>query len=165
LSWYDKSIPPKIRAYNHGCYDQLILSEVVSRAQNETGFQKMVMAGCSFGGYHAVNFSFRHPEVTSYCFSMSGAFDVKQFMDGYYDDTVYYNNPVDFIPNDNNPGIWNMGIVLGTADQDICLADNQRLSEILNRKNIRHWLDIRQNATHDWPIWKTMFPHYLSLIG
>ena len=36
------------------------------------------------------------------------------------------------------------------------------LSEILNRKGINHWLDIRQNADHDWPIWRTMLPEYLS---
>jgi esterase/lipase superfamily enzyme len=165
MSWYDKSIPPGTRAYNHTCYDRLILEEVVSRARNETGYAKVGMAGCSFGGYHAVNFSFRHPADTAYCFSMSGAFDVRQFMDGYYDDNVYYNNPMDFIPNDNNPDLWKMGIVLGTADQDICRGDNERLSHILNQKNIQHWLDVRPNATHDWPIWKVMFPHYLSQMG
>jgi esterase/lipase superfamily enzyme len=165
LSWYNKSIPPNIRAYNHNCYDHMILTELVSRAQNETGYGKVAMAGCSFGGYHAVNFSFRHPEVTAHCFSMSGAFDVTQFMDGYYDDNVYFNNPVDFIPNDNNPHLWEMGIVLGTAEHDICRGDNERLSGILDQKNIRHWIDVRPNATHDWPVWKEMFPHYLSLMG
>lgn len=164
-SWYNKSVRPAIRAYNHTRYDKLILEEVVSRAQNETGHYKVATAGCSFGGYHAVNFAFRHPEVCSYCFPMSGAFEMKQFMDGYYDDNVYFNNPVDFIPNDNNPELWNMGIVLGTAEYDSCRPDNERLSGILAQKNIQHWLDIRPNANHDWPIWRQMFPHYLSLIG
>jgi len=164
LSWYNKSVHPSIRAYNHSCYDKLIATEIVPRAQNETGYSKVVMAGCSFGGYHAVNAACRHPSITSYCFSMSGAFDVKQFVDGYYDDNVYYNNPVDYIPGDSDPELWQMGIVLGTGEHDICRADNERLSEILHRKNINHWLDIRPNATHDWPVWKEMFPHYLSLI-
>lgn len=163
-SWYNKSVPPGTRAYNHTLYDKLILEEVVSRAQNETGYHKVATAGCSFGGYHAVNFAFRHPEMTSYCFPMSGAFDVKQFLDGYYDDNVYFNNPPDFIPNDNNPDLWNMGIVLGTAEFDSCKEDNERLSNILNQKNIQHWLDIRANEKHDWPVWRLMFPQYLSLI-
>ena len=30
---------------------------------------------------------------------MSGAFDIHQFLDGYYDDDCYFNNPPDFIPN------------------------------------------------------------------
>ncbi len=28
-----------------------------------------------------------------------------------------------------------------------------------------HWLDIRHEKTHDWPLWKEMFPHYLSRIN
>lgn len=165
LSWYNRGVDPSTRAYNHSCYDRLILDEVVSRAQHETGHARMAMAGCSFGGYHAVNFAFRHPQITGFCFSMSGAFDVRQFTDGYYDDNVYFNNPVDFIPNDQAPDLWRMGIILGTADHDICKQDNERLSSILHQKNITHWLDIRPNANHDWPIWRTMFPHYLSLLG
>jgi esterase/lipase superfamily enzyme len=164
LSWYNRAVPASTRAYNHTCYDKLILEEVVSRARNETGYPRMVLAGCSFGGYHAVNFAFRHPQVSGYCISMSGAFNIKAFTDGYYDDNVYYNNPVDFIPDNQEPDLWRLGIVLGSADQDICKRDNEWLSSILNQKNIQHWLDIRADSTHDWPVWRSMFPHYLSLI-
>jgi esterase/lipase superfamily enzyme len=38
------------------------------------------------------------------------------------------------------------------------------MSGILHNKGIRHWLDIRPNGTHDWPIWRDMFPHYISLM-
>jgi esterase/lipase superfamily enzyme len=164
LSWYDRSIPPSARAHNHACYDKLIRTEILPRAQYETGYSRMALAGCSFGGYHAVNFAFRHPGLSSYCFSMSGAFDVKRFVDGYYDDTVYYNNPVDFIPDATDPDLWKMGIVLGAGEEDQCRADNERLSGILCGKNIEHWLDIRPHEVHDWPVWRAMFPHYLSLL-
>src|SRR5450631_1846563 len=32
LSWYNRSLSPAMRAFNHNCYDSLILEEVVSRA-------------------------------------------------------------------------------------------------------------------------------------
>ena len=32
-------------------------------------------------------------------------------------------------------------------------------------KNIPHWLDVRGNIEHDWPLWLEMLPHYVSLIG
>lgn len=124
----------------------------------------MAFAGCSFGGYHAVNFSFRHPGLAAWCFSMSGIFDIRSFTDGYYDDNVYFNNPVDFIPASNDPDLWKMGIVLGTAEQDSCRGENERLSSLLTAKNINHWLDNRPDRTHDWPVWKEMFPHYLSML-
>ncbi len=71
-------------------YDRMISTELVPWAQHETGFERMAFAGCSFGGYHAVNTAFRHPNLASYCFSMSGAFDIKQFTDGYYNDTILF---------------------------------------------------------------------------
>lgn len=161
-SWYNKSIPPGQRAYNHTLYDRLIMEEVVSRAQNETGYRRVAFAGCSFGGYHAANFSFRHPETTGYCFSLSGVFDIRSFVEGYYDDNVYFNNPVDFLPDDSDSALWNMGIVLGTAERDICRAQNEAMSGLLGHKGISHWLDIRPDRDHDWPVWKEQFPHYLS---
>ncbi len=164
LSWYNKEIPPAARAYNHTCYDRLIANEIVPRAQRECSSHFVATAGASFGGYHAINFAFRHAEIVSYAFSMSGLFDIRSFVDGYYDDNVYYNNPVDYLPGNNDPHLWSMGIVLGAGEHDSCRQANEILSNILESKNIKHWLDIRPNAIHDWPLWKEMFPHYLSLI-
>jgi len=163
-SWYNKSIPPAERAWMHTLYDRLLLEEIVPRALQETGHQQITVAGCSFGGYHAANFAFRHPSLTRNCFPMSGVFDIRSFTDGYYDDNVYFNNPVDFIPDATDPALWKMGIVLGTAERDICRGQNEWMSRLLNAKNIKHWLDIRPNRDHDWPLWKEIFPHYLSLL-
>ena len=139
------------------------MEEILPGAIRETGHNRIAVAGCSFGGYHAANFAFRHPAFTSHCFSMSGIFDIRSFTDGYYDDNVYFNNPVDFIPGDNDPALWRMSIVLGTADRDICRGQNESMSRILSAKDIHHWLDIRNDRDHDWPVWREMFPHYLSL--
>lgn len=162
LSWYNKSISPEQRVRNHIWYDRLLMEEIAPLAKHETGFNKIITAGCSFGGYHATNFAFRHPWLVSHLFSMSGAFDIKGQLDGFYSNDVYFNNPVDFIPNDKNPELWQLKIVLGTTDRDICKGDNDNLSHILNQKGINHWLDVRQNADHDWPIWRQMFPEYIA---
>jgi esterase/lipase superfamily enzyme len=114
LSWYNQAIPPAARAYNQTCYDRMVLEEIALPAQEETGVRRVATAGPSFGGYHAVNFAFRHPETVSYVFSMSGV--------------------------------------------------NRALSKILGEKNISHWLDIRAHAVHDWPLWREMFPQYVSLL-
>lgn len=162
MSWYNKNIHPAERVKNHILYDKLLLEEVSTLARQETGHSKIITAGCSFGGYHAANFAFRHPWLVSHMFSLSGAFDIRGQLEGFYNDDVYFNNPVDFIPNNNHPDLWQMKIVLGTSDRDICRADNERLSQTLNEKDIPHWLDIRHNANHDWPIWRQMLPDYLA---
>lgn len=163
-SWYNAAVSPAIRAYNHNCYDKMVLEEIAGRALHETGRSHLVTAGCSFGGYHAANFAFRHPEIVSYMFSMSGVFNIKSRMDGYYDDNVYFNNPVDYLPGEQNPHLGKMSIILGIADQDICRPQNEEMSRILTQKGISHWLDIRPNAVHDWPVWTAMFPEYLAKI-
>ena len=164
LSWYNKGVHPAERVKNHIHYDNMLYHELAPWAMHETGVGKVCVAGCSFGGYHAANFAFKHPDRVSHMYSMSGAFDIKDQLDGFYNDNVYFNNPMDFVQNVSDPAIWQMKIILGTSDWDICKDSNLHFSGILNSKNINHWLDIRPNAEHDWPIWREMFPHYLSLI-
>lgn len=163
-SWYNKKIHPAQRVRNHIWYDKMIAEELVEKIRWNTGAGRVCVSGASFGGYHAANFAFKHPEMVSHLISMSGSFDIKSFVDGYYDDNVYFNNPVDFVPGLNHPDVWKMKIILGTSEWDICLEGNKRLSDILNGKGIPHWLDVRGWKPHDWPLWKEMFPHYLSMI-
>jgi esterase/lipase superfamily enzyme len=164
LSWYNEGIHPADRARNYAWYDKMLVDELAPWAMHETGVNKVAVAGCSFGGYHAANFAFKHPEMVAHLFSMSGAFDIKMFTDGFYNDDIFYNNPVDYLPGSNKPELWEMNIILGTSEHDICKDYNTGMSAILNQKNINHWLDVRPLANHDWPIWKEMFPHYLSTI-
>lgn len=163
-SWYNKKIHPAQRVQNHTWYDQMVREEIVGKIRWNTPTGKVCVSGASFGGYHAANFAFKHPELVSHLVSMSGSFDIRSFLDGYYDQNVYFNNPVDFLHNLDHPDLWRMKIVLGTSEWDICLEGNRTLSEILSRKNIPHWLDVRGWVQHDWPLWREMFPHYLSLL-
>ena len=79
-----------------------------------------------------MNFALRHPDLATGAVSMGGAFDVHQFLDGYYDDNCYYNCPPDFLPNLNDA--WYLDryrrqrLVLATGETDICLDENRRLS-------------------------------------
>jgi esterase/lipase superfamily enzyme len=163
-SWYNRAIHPAEKVKNHIWYDKLMRWEVLEHIRNHSGYGRVAVAGASFGGYHAMNFAFRHPDVVSHLFTMSGAFDIRNFMYGYFDDNVYFNNPKDFVGGLNHPDVWKMKIILGTSDWDICKEANFDMSRRLNEKNIPHWLDCRPNASHDWPVWRDMFAHYLSLL-
>jgi esterase/lipase superfamily enzyme len=163
-SWYNKKIHPADKVKNHIWYDKMVREELVENIRHNSPSGKVAVAGASFGGFHAANFAFRHPEVVGHLLSMSGAFDIRSFLDGYFDDNVYFNNPKDYVPNLNNPHVWQMNIILGTSDWDICKEDNLHMSYLLSQKNIKHWLDMRKWAKHDWPLWRQMFPHYLSTI-
>ncbi|KFD38667.1 alpha/beta hydrolase-fold protein [Schleiferia thermophila] len=163
-SWYNRSIHPADRVKNHIWYDLMVYRELVPWAMHETGFGKVAVAGCSFGGYHAVNFGLKHPDSTKYILSMSGAFNIKGRLDGYYDDNVYFNNPPDFLPNAWDDHFRDLFVFLGAGEWDICLGDNYEMADLLGRRGIRNWLDIRPREVHDWPLWRMIFPHYLSMI-
>ncbi len=163
-SFYNKSVHPHQRIEQHVAYDKMICHELVERIRLNTRVGKVVTAGCSFGGYHAANFAFRHPGYVSHMFSMSGAFSIRSFMDGYVHDDIYYNSPLEFLGALHDNELWNMDIVLGTSNWDICYDSNLQLHEVLKSRGLPHWLDVRQNRQHDWDVWKEMFPHYLSRI-
>ena len=168
-SWYNKGIHPADRVRTHMAYENVILHEIVPHAQRDTSRHKVAVAGASFGGYHSANFAFRHPDKVGYLFSLSGAFDIKQFLDGYYDENCYFNNPPDYLPGLGDERalaeLRAMGIVLGTGEWDSCRAENHRLSAILGAKGIAHWLDDRKWCGHDWHWWHEMFPAYLERLS
>jgi esterase/lipase superfamily enzyme len=160
-SWYNKGIHPHERVMRQVAYENYVLFEVVPLMKNLSGAQQIWTTGCSFGAYHALNFAMKHPDVTASCIGMSGSFDLKPFMDGYYDNDFYFNNPVDYLPNQNDPWFLEryqkMKLILAAGDHDICLGENLRLADVLGRKGIPHWLDIWTGGEqHDWPLWQRM---------
>jgi esterase/lipase superfamily enzyme len=160
-SWYNHSIHPHDRVAKYMAYESYLLFEVTPLIKGVNGNQRIGVTGCSLGGYHSLNFALRHPDLVADCVAMSGAFDLKMFMDGYYDNDFYLNNPVDYVPNITDP--WFLGryremrIVLGAGDHDICLGENFRMASVLGARGIPHWLDVWTGGeTHDWPLWRRM---------
>lgn len=163
-SWYNKEASPEDRVKNHILYDRMLVEELYPRMKDETGFHRIGTAGCSFGGYHALNFALRHPEITAAVFSLAGKFDIRNQMDGIYNDDVYFNNPIDFLPELADPWLWKMQIFLGSAEYDMCLDANYNMAHVLGTKQVPHLLHVKPNDKHDWPCWREQLPHFLSLL-
>lgn len=167
-SWYNHNVGPRWRIARQVQYDRYIVEEVVPFVRGRNRQPHLVGMGCSLGGFHAVNTALRHPDVFTGCLSMSGAFDLKSlgFLPGYYDDDVYFNQPLDYLPNLNDP--WHLDqmrrrtYVLATGVHDQCWNDNERLAAAMRAKGIPVRLDVwSDNARHDWPWWQRMVQVYL----
>lgn len=166
-SWYNKSVPPRQRVLRHIAYEGYLLDEVLPfiRARNDA--PDLSVTGCSFGGYHCVNFALRHPDLVARCVSMGGAFNViPRFLDGYYDGDCYFNCPPHYLAGGDDGWYWDryqrMDLVLATGEHDICLDENLRLSGILAARSIPHVLDVWGDGTgHDWPWWQQMARKFL----
>ena len=160
-SWYNRNIHPHERVMRQIAYEDYILYEVLPLMKGLSRAQQITTTGCSFGAYHAFNFAMKHPDATSGCVAMSGSFDLRPFMDGYYDNDFYFNSPVDYLPNMTDSWFLeryqSMKLIFGVGDHDICLGENFRMADILGRKGIPHWLDVWTGGErHDWPLWQRM---------
>jgi esterase/lipase superfamily enzyme len=164
-SWYNHYAHPRDKVARHVQYDNFLVHEVAPYIRSRNPAPMLTVTGCSFGGYHAMNLALRHPDIVTHCVSMSGRYNIKSYLDGYYDDNCYFNCPVDFLPNLNDE--WFLGhyrsmkIVLATGQNDICLEDNRQFAALLDVKSIPHWLDVwGSGCDHHWFWWKQMAQKY-----
>ena len=165
-SWYNRQVHPRGRIARHMQYEDYLLSEVVPFIRLKNSDPRLASLGLSFGGYHSANIAFRHPDVFTQMLSLSGAFDLSNFLHGYYDQDCYFNLPTHYLPNLSNPTILDRyrcnTYVLATGWDDHCLAQNQNLDRILTAKDIPHQLHIWDSYNaHDWPTWQRMVQEYL----
>lgn len=171
-SWLNNSIHPANKAIRHQQYNQYVAEEVVPFIKNHcNGEIPIITSGASLGAFHSANTFFRRPDLFAGVIAMSGSYDVKAYSDGYYDDNCYFNSPVDYLPNLTDKAILsqfeNKQIIISTGQGDYeAPEESKRLSDILNSKGIKHWLDIwGHDIVHDWPTWRKMLPYYLSKIN
>jgi esterase/lipase superfamily enzyme len=160
-SWLNRAVHPHERLARHLAYESYILYEVAPLMKKLSGAAQIGASGCGLGAYHAFNFAMKHPDLTASLIAMSGCFDMRRFMDGFNSNEFYLNNPVDYLPNMNDPWFLEryakMRIVFGAADRDICLAENVRMKEILLKRGIPCWLDVwGDEESRGWPLWQRM---------
>ncbi len=168
-SLYNKGAHPFHRSWMQHQYDGYVREEVVPFIHSHNrGVQPITTMGASLGAYHAANTLFKHPDVVKRCYALSGVYDIKRFMDGMYDDNVYFNNPVDYLANLDDGWVRDQ---LASCDIHIATGSgpwehsgpSYGLSRILRDKGIRHSLDDwGPQGGHDWPYWHHQMWTYVS---
>ncbi|MBI3450160.1 MAG: esterase family protein [Acidobacteria bacterium] len=157
-SWYNRGAHPADRVRRHDAYDRYLANEVIPLIRNKAQRDDPVVFGASFGAYHAVNFSFRHPEMAGRVVAFSGVYDIHRFLDGYWDDLCYFHCPVAYVPNYD--GDWvskvsRLGVVVATGEHDHLVQANRDFAALLSAKGIPVHCEIWQGAFgHDWPFWR-----------
>ncbi|MBE0656115.1 MAG: esterase family protein [Bryobacteraceae bacterium] len=163
-SWYNRGAGAQDRLNRQNAFDAYLAVEVAPFVRNRTSWPQMGATGCSFGGYHAVNFGLRHPDIVTYVVSMSGAFDIPQRFLGDIDSTdAYLNSPPAYLPG---LGGWYLEQARGNyyalvvGNQDPLFDQNVKLAHELGSKQIPHALDVWEGFGHDWPWWQQMAVKY-----
>ena len=133
-------------------------------------YGKVILTGASMGGYHSVNFYLRRPDLFGGCLSLSGLFHAGYFFQGYNDIDVYYNSPVDYMPQMpyDHPLVdqFRQGRIVICCGQgaweDELLASTKVLREVCESKGINVWVDIwGHDVNHDWDWWYTQVEYFL----
>jgi len=165
-SWYAYRKHPGARAWRQEQYDAYIANEVVPLTRAVNGDPFLIATGASFGAYHAANFAFRHPDLVGRMIGLSGMYDIARFADGFHNDTVYFNNPVEFIQGERDPGrlaaLRRMDIILATGQDDAFRGNNEYMSSLLWQQGIGNALRLWDGWAHDWPWWEAMLTRYIG---
>ena len=161
--WFRYIVDELIPAVNHG--------------------QKLLVTGCSMGGYHAANVFFRCPELFDTLISLSGLFHADYFFPGFADTGIAHHIPEQCIANDldkasdliyhNSPLHYLQDSLLSQKTIILCcgqgayervtLPSTQRLGQLLEQKGIHTWVDIWGNdVSHDFYWWRKQAAYFFD---
>lgn len=161
-----KVAEPPMRIRRQMQYEQYIIDEVVPFIRNENSNPYLIFSGAFLGAYYALLFALKYPHKVNKVIGISGTYNIKPYLDGHYDDNVYYNNPVDFVPNLNDPSILKViseiDIRLLSYQNDPQRASSERMSDTLWLKNVEHNFYVWDEVISDpWKLIDSMFKEHL----
>lgn len=152
-------------------YESYVLEEVLPLIQRDCGDQAVrpFLLGISLGATSAADLFFRHPERYAGVILVSGSYDIRPFLEGFYNEDVYFHNVVDFLPRLNGAPLE----VLRSGGQPILIFSgrgrfeapdrSRRLADILTGLGVPHHLDVwGEDVDHDWHWWRQCLPYYFG---
>ena len=148
-SWLNNEMLPEHKAIRQNDFNNYVFNEVIPFIRNSTSNDTFIFTcGASFGALHAMNLFLKKPDLINGAISMSGVYDLTEYTKGFYDEQVYYNSPIHYIPNltDN----WYLDKIRASNHIHIYTGSgayedpdaNRRFSQVLWDKGIGHDLDI-----------------------
>jgi len=163
---YNRAAHPAARIARHEQYEAYVVHEVLPMIAAERG-SFLIVAGASFGAYHAANFTFRHPARVGKLIAMGGAYDIKPFLNGYYSDAVYFHNPVDYLANLTDEAylapLRRADLRLLAGEHDFCRHSTEHVAGLLAARGVPCRLEIWEHgAGHDWPWWREMLAVHIA---
>jgi esterase/lipase superfamily enzyme len=129
----------------------------------------LIISGASFGALHSMNLFLKRPDLVNGVLALSGVYELTEYTKGYWDEQVYFNSPMHYMPNLADHGLLeqirnspHIHILTGSgAFEDP--TSSGRFAKILYDKGIGYNLDVWGSEwPHDWNTWKVMLPHYLE---
>ena len=169
-SWMNNHMDPRHKSERHKQFNHYVYSEVVPFIRNNTSWETpIITCGASFGALHSTNLFLKRPDLINGCIAMSGVYELTEYTKGYFDEDVYFNSPMHYMPNLTDHAILeqirnsnHIHLLSGSGDYEDP-ESARRFAGILYGKGIWYELDIwGAEWKHEWPTWRAMLPHYLG---
>ena len=171
-SWQAHDVPLEERARRHGFYEWWILERVVPWISDDAGGTgEIALTGVSFGAYHAANFALKRADRFPLAICQSGVYDVSVVGWGERGDSVYFNNPADYVGHlagdhlDWLRGRVSLLLVCGSGqweDTTGALESTKSFGGLLASKGIPCEVDVwGPEFPHDWESWRAQLAHHL----
>lgn len=169
-SWLNNEMLPEHKAIRHNQFNNYVFDEVIPFVRTHTSQETPVITcGASFGALHSMNLFLKRPDIINGVIAMSGVYDLSSYTKGFWDEQVYFNSPMHYIPNLTDENILNdirksdhIHILSGSGSYEDPEA-SRKFAAVLDAKGLPYELDIwGEDMKHDWPTWRAMLPHYLG---
>jgi esterase/lipase superfamily enzyme len=173
-SWSDSDVPTEERARRARAYTAWLSDAVLPWVLDAVGGgQEVITVGVSLGAYHAVHLTFQRADVAPLAIGLSGNYDPSSWNGwGELGDATYFANPTAYVANmegDHLDWLRSRVSVLLVVGQGAfeesptrALPSTREFAEVLQRKGIRHELDVwGHDSAHDWPWWQRQLAHHL----
>lgn len=169
-SWLNNEMAGAHKAIRHNQFNEYIFNEVVPFIKNSTSADTpIITCGASFGALHSMNLFLKRPDLINGVIAMSGVYNLMEYTKDYYDDQVFFNSPMQYVPGlsdnwylDNIRKSNHIHILTGSGDYEDPNASRE-FASVLYNKGITYELDVwGEEWKHDWPTWRAMLPLYLE---
>ena len=169
-SWMNNDMLGEHKAIRHNEYNQYIYNEVIPFIKNSTSWNTPIyICGASLGALHSMNLFLKRPDLLNGVIAMSGVYDLTEYTKGFFNEQVYYNSPMHYMPNLTDHYILEqirssgrIHILSGEGDYEAPEA-GRAFAGVLYNKGINYELSIWGHEwKHDWPTWRAMLPQWLD---
>jgi esterase/lipase superfamily enzyme len=169
-SWMHTDMPGEHKAIHHNRFNEYIFNEVIPFIKSNTSWDSpVIVSGASFGALHSMNLFLKRPDLIDGVIAMSGVYDLREYTKGFYDEQVYFNSPMLYMPNLTDHAILeqirsshHIHILTGCGDHEDPDAA-RTFASVLYNKGINYELSVWGNEwKHDWPTWRAMLPLFID---
>ena len=169
-SWLNNTVDPWYKSVRHQQWNDYVFNEVVPFIRNSTSSETPVITcGASFGALHSMNLFLKRPDIINGVIAMSGVYDLTEYTKGHYDDHVYFNSPMHYMPNLADHNILeqirrskNIHIVTGSGSYEDPTSSG-RFAKVLYDQGLWYELGVwGKEWPHAWDTWRAMLPHYIG---